>query len=78
MNQKQEILEDLEDSTRVIVICKDKQEKFEATHNVVYGKSSILDYSDRYYNTRHQFFEECINDGQETAVKKVLSKDINS
>ena len=72
------VYQDLEDNTRVIVICKDKQEEFESTHNVVYGKSSILDYSDRYYNTRHQFFEDCINDGQETAVKKVLSKDINS
>lgn len=72
------VYRDLENSERINFITKDKQEEFEATHKVVFGKSSILDPAGRYYNTRHQFFEDCINDGQEAAVKKVLSKDINS
>lgn len=70
------VYQDLENSTKYMTIDVDKQDEFEATHNVVYGNLDIRDYNDRYYNIKHQFFEDCINDGQEIAVQKVLSKGI--
>ena len=33
-----------------MIIDVDKQDEFEATHNVVYGNLDIRDYIDRYYN----------------------------
>lgn len=72
------VYRDLEDGSRMIAISKDNQEEFEATHNVVYGNSQISDYSDRYYNTRHKFFEYCITDGQDVAVQKILSRSKNN
>ncbi len=68
------VYRDIEDSSRIIAISKDNQGKFEATHNVVFGNLQILDYSDRFYNTRHKFFENCITDGQDTTVQKILSR----
>lgn len=68
------LYQDIENSFRTIAISKANQEEFEATHNVVFGKPHIYDSSDRYYNTRRQFFEDCITNGQEEAVKKILSR----
>lgn len=72
------IYRDLEDSSRMIAISKANQEEFEATHNVVFGNPQISDYSDRYYNIRHKFFESCITNGQEIAVQKILSRSKNN
>lgn len=68
------VYRDVEDSSRTVAISKDRQEEFEATHNVIFGDSQILDYSDRYYNIRHKFFNDCVIDGQDAAVEKILSK----
>ncbi len=65
---------DIEDSTRDLVILKEDEQLFEKTHNVVYGNTDILDAADRYYNTRHKFFEKCIEQGQDAAVKMLLKK----
>lgn len=68
------VYRDIENSSRMVAVSKDNQEEFEKTHNVVFGNSQINDYADRYYNTRHKFFEDCITDGQTTAVQKILSR----
>ena len=65
---------DIENSSRVIAISKEEKEEFEATHKVVYGNQRIGNPIDRYYNTRHYFFEYCLKDGQDKAVKKILTK----
>lgn len=72
------VYRDLENSERINFITKDKQEEFEATHKVVFGKTSIIDPSDRYYNTKHKFFSDCVDYGQEEAVKKALSLHTNA
>ncbi len=66
---------DLEDKAKAYAINKEEKEEFERTHKVVYGDTSILDCMGRYYNTRYKFFEDCINEGQETAVEKLLSRE---
>ena len=73
-NQIVVVYQDVEDSSKIIAISKDKQEQFEATHNVVFGKPQIYDYLDRYFNVRHEFFKDCITDGQGVAVQKILTK----
>ena len=65
---------DLENNTKYVVIPKEEQKEFEAKNKVVYGNIRIGDYTDRYYNTRHKFFEDCIKVGQEEAVQKILTK----
>lgn len=66
---------DLEDRAKAYEINKEAKEEFERTHKVVYGDTSILDGMGRYYNTRYKFFEDCINEGQEAAVEKLLSRE---
>ena len=50
----------------------DKQEKFESCHIVI--KTERQNDWTRYYKVRDEFFTNCINDGQDTAVQKVISK----
>ena len=65
---------DIENNQRHVAITKSEQESFESTHRVVVGKLSIQDSADRYYNVRQEFYQSCIKDGQEVAVKKILKK----
>ncbi len=64
---------DIENDNRMIAIKKEKQEEFEKNNIVVYGKMSILDPNDRYYNTRIQFFRECLENGNEAGLAKMLT-----
>lgn len=68
---------DIENNKKHIVINKSEQENFESTHKVVVGKLSIEDSIDRYFNTRFEFFNTCLNDGQDVAIKKLLNKTKN-
>lgn len=65
---------DIENNQKHIAISKDEQENFESTHNVIFGKLSIKDDEDRYYNVRHEFFSTCLNEGQEVAIQRILKK----
>lgn len=65
---------DLENNKKTIAISKENQEKFESTHKIAYKNPNIDDFSDGYYNIRHRFFEDCINEGQEIAIQKILAK----
>ncbi len=65
---------DIENPSKYLIIKKEEQEEFEKTHKVIIGKNSIYDSYDRYYNVRREFFASCIEDGQEQAVKLVLTK----
>jgi hypothetical protein len=64
---------DIENEHRTVAIKKENQEEFEKNNIVVYGNMSIQDPYDRYYNTRLQFFKECLANGQEAAVTKMLT-----
>lgn len=64
---------DLENNQRHTVISKEEQETFESSHDVIYGKPSITDGCDRYYNVRRAFLDLCLKEGQDVAVKKVLT-----
>ena len=66
------VYRNIEDGSKIIAISKGSREEFEETHNVVFGKSQIEDYSDRYNNVKYEFFNDCITDGQEVAVKKLF------
>lgn len=68
---------DLENSKRVITIPIDKQDDFESTNNVIRGKRSIFDSADRYYNARYEFFNLCINEDQDLAVKMMLQEEFS-
>ena len=65
---------DIEDTSKVVVLKKEEQEEFEKTHNIVHGDLNIVDCSGRYYNTRHKFFDLCLKENQEAAVKRLLKK----
>lgn len=65
---------DIENSQRYITINKEEQESFESTHKVIRGNLSIQDGADRYYNVRHEFFSSCLEDGQDVAIQKILTK----
>lgn len=65
---------DIENSSRQVAIISNRKDEFEATHLVVYGNRDIYDGKGRYYNTRYQFFDDCIKYGQIEAVQKVLSR----
>ena len=54
------------------VIGLDGQKSFEACHRVI--KSERQNNWGMYYKIRDEFFVSCINDGQDIAVQKVLSK----
>lgn len=66
------VYQDLEDAKKLIAVSKEEQKEFEDNHTVVYGNQNIVSYGDRYYNTRHRFFKECIDNGQEEAIKKLI------
>ena len=66
------IYKDLENGERLIAIREEEQKEFESTHKVTYGKESIYDSQDRYFNIRYQFFKSVIEENQEEAVKRVL------
>jgi len=68
---------DLENSKRVIPIPIDKQIDFESTNNVIRGKRTIIDPADRYYSARCEFFNLCVNEGQNPAVKMVLQEELS-
>ena len=65
---------DIENRAKHAIVPKENQEEYESTHNVVYGKETIYDCMDRYYNLRREFFVSCVGEGQEKAVEMVLSK----
>ena len=65
---------DIENRAKHAIVPKENQEEYESTHNVVYGKETIYDCMDRYYNLRREFFVSCVEEGQEKAVGMVLSK----
>ncbi len=65
---------DLENRTKRSIVPKENQEEFESTHRVIYGKSTIFDCYDRYYNARREFFVSCLENGQEEAVQMILTK----
>lgn len=64
---------DIEDKSQRIVIKKEDRDEFERTHIVIYGNSNICSGEDRYYNIREMFFGNCLTEGQEVAVQKLLS-----
>ena len=68
------VYKDIENSSKTIFINKDEQEEFEMTHTIIEGNLKINDPIDRYYNARHEFFNLCINEGQEVAVQRTLLK----
>ena len=45
---------------------------FETKNKVIRGKRTIEDAEDRYFNTRYEYFNLCINEGQEAAIKTML------
>ncbi len=69
---------DIENPAKYKIMSNENQKEFESTHRVVYGKEHILDCYDRYYNVRREFFTSCVEDGQDNAVQKVLSKYIKN
>lgn len=73
-NKKAVYYVDLENASKYVFISKEKQEEFEATNNVVFGDENIYDAVDRYHNLRRKFFDLCIDQEQEEAVKLVLQK----
>ena len=60
-NQMMVVYVAIENDRRIIAISKDKQEEFEREHTVVYGKESILDRRDRYYNEKYRIFERLLS-----------------
>ena len=52
----------------------EKKEEFEKNHTIVTGKQTIYDCEDRYHNLRSEFFDLCIEQDQEQAVKLILQK----
>lgn len=66
---------DIENSKKVIVIPLEEQDAFESVNKTIRGKRTILDAQDRYFNTRYEYFNLCINEGQETAVKTMSSEE---
>lgn len=66
---------DLENSKKIIAIPLEEQDAFEAMNKVIRGKRTIYDAQDRYFNTRYEYFNLCINEGQETAIKTMLNKE---
>lgn len=68
---------DLENSKKVTTIPINKQLEFESTNNVIRGKRTIIDSTDRYYNARYEFFNACVNEGQDLAVKMMIQKELS-
>lgn len=77
MEEQQEaiIYLDLENNERIRIVKKEKQDVFEDNNYVVYGNMDIRDALDRYYNTRKPFFQDCLELGQATAIKKILTRE---
>lgn len=65
---------DIENNTKRIVVKKEDRKAFEAANKVVFGSPHIYDGFDRYFNTRYHFFSDCISDGQEKAVERILAR----
>lgn len=66
---------DLENSKKVIAIPIEEQDNFETMNKVIRGNRTIFDAQDRYFNTRYKYFNLCINEGQETAIKTMLCEE---
>ncbi len=66
---------DLENAQRVMVIPIEEQDAFEAINKVIRGKRSIFNAHDRYFNTRYEYFNLCISEGQDVAIKTLLSEE---
>lgn len=66
---------DIENSKKVIVIPFEERDAFETINKVIRGKRTILDSQDRYFNARYEYFNLCINEGQETAIKTMLCEE---
>lgn len=71
------VYRDLENSTRVITIPIENQGEFESNNNVIRGKRTIIDSEDRYYNTKYEFFNLCINGDQDLAVNRMLQEELS-
>ena len=71
-NQMAVLYQDLEIGNRMIVVNKAKQEEFERTHKIVRRDPNIIDPGDGYYNRKYHFFDDCIKEGQEIAIQRVL------
>ena len=48
---------------------------FETKNKVIRGKRTIEDAEDRYFNTRFEYFNLCIHEGQEIAIKTILHEE---
>ncbi len=66
---------DLENSKKVIVVPIEEQDTFEAMHKVIRGKRTIFNAQDRYFNARYEYFNLCINEGQEIAIRTMLHEE---
>ncbi len=66
---------DLENSQRILVISLEEQVAFETKNKVIRGKRTIEDAEDRYFNTRFEYFNLCIHEGQEIAIKTILHEE---
>jgi hypothetical protein len=64
----------LENEQMHIAISLEEQENFESTHNVIKSLSDTQYIMGEYYKIREEFFVDCVNSGQDVAVKKILSK----
>ena len=73
-NERVIVYFDIENAAIKVAIKKEEQADFEASHKVVFGKQTIYDCTDRYFNTRQQFFSDCIEHGQEVSVQRLLEK----
>lgn len=62
----------LENEKMRVVIDLNQKEVFESEH-VIINTSSEDDWSS-YYKMREKFFVDCVNEGQEIAVEKILRK----
>ena len=68
------VYKNVEDGSKLAVINSDEIGKFESKNIIVYGNLEILDFYDRYYNLRYDYFKDCIDYNQYVAVKKLLKK----
>ena len=66
---------DLENSNIVTCVTLEDKDHFEETHNVLKGKRTIIDFNDRYFNLRYEFFKLSLNYEQKDVVKKLLEEE---